>query len=417
MKNIKFISLLLAAFVSLMFSFSASAGAGGPTVIYSYDANNCLVQAVYSNNRTVNYSYDNNGNLTAITYSGDAVGGPVINTQPIYSRVFSGETLILKVIASGSGLTYQWYKDGVALGDGGDISGATSASLSVANLETLDAGSYYCLITDDQAKTKETVHVNVFVPDSAISDLWTSTTYLAPGSRFKIYDFEIPYMSGSFTAKPKVLMGELVAPVKGKTKTYALSLVTTPSADLPLENLECLWKSPVLLYDTKSLKTYYKSGFNCADFLTLAPQYDEDTFIKIQVTGGTVQYLSRFFSLVPPDITDVKDAGNVSITSASAGDIITVEGDYFGQKAPSVWMEYKVAGNAEVKKLVLKVQTPLEYPDSKTVAGMSCMDIDSGASKIKVLIPLTLPTGIIKENNNIVIENKQGLATYPFDLN
>ncbi|HPN84964.1 MAG TPA: hypothetical protein PK821_06470, partial [Victivallales bacterium] len=195
-----------------------------------------------------------------------------------------------------------------------------------------------------------------------------------------------------------------------------LSLVSLPTV-LPKDKLQCLWTSAVLLYNSASLTSYYTRGFNCAEFLNSVPQYDKDTFIKIQVTGGTVQYLSRFFTLVPPVITDVKDTGNISITSASAGDTITITGDYFGQSSPSVWMEYKIAGKPEVKKLVLKVLTPLEYSSGKNVAAMSCMNVDTGESKIRVLIPATLPVGIIKENNNIVIENKQGIATYPFDLN
>jgi hypothetical protein len=40
--------------------------------------------------------------------------------------------------------SYQWYKGGVALVNGGDISGANTATLRIANAEAADEGSYYC---------------------------------------------------------------------------------------------------------------------------------------------------------------------------------------------------------------------------------------------------------------------------------
>ncbi|MCW3096232.1 MAG: uncharacterized protein JWL77_1850 [Chthonomonadaceae bacterium] len=46
------------------------------------------------------------------------------------------------VTASGSGLSYQWYKDTVA------ISGATSAGYSITTTATTDSGSYYVIVTN-----------------------------------------------------------------------------------------------------------------------------------------------------------------------------------------------------------------------------------------------------------------------------
>ncbi len=43
--------------------------------------------------------------------------------------------------------TYRWYKDGVALSNGGDISGATGATLRIANADVTDEGSYRCRVT------------------------------------------------------------------------------------------------------------------------------------------------------------------------------------------------------------------------------------------------------------------------------
>jgi hypothetical protein len=60
--------------------------------------------------------------------------------------VHPGETAEFRV-ESPVASSYQWYKGGVALANGGDISGATSATLRIANAEVADEGSYYCAAT------------------------------------------------------------------------------------------------------------------------------------------------------------------------------------------------------------------------------------------------------------------------------
>jgi sulfatase modifying factor 1 len=62
---------------------------------------------------------------------------PVIVTQPVGGTLGSGGSLTLSVVASGSGLGYQWKKDGVAIG------GATGASY-VAKAE----GSYTVVVSN-----------------------------------------------------------------------------------------------------------------------------------------------------------------------------------------------------------------------------------------------------------------------------
>jgi regulation of enolase protein 1 (concanavalin A-like superfamily) len=60
--------------------------------------------------------------------------------------VVTGETAVFQV-ESPVAYSWQWYKNGVALANGGDISGASSATLRIANADASDAGSYYCAAT------------------------------------------------------------------------------------------------------------------------------------------------------------------------------------------------------------------------------------------------------------------------------
>ncbi len=77
-------------------------------------------------------------------------GCAMFTTQPPASaHPCQGSTLNLTAAASGaSEPCLQWRKNGVALGNGGRISGANSNSLTIANIQTSDAGSYDVVATN-----------------------------------------------------------------------------------------------------------------------------------------------------------------------------------------------------------------------------------------------------------------------------
>jgi len=88
-------------------------------------------------------------------------GPPTIVTNPGDDEDYRGSSATLTVTAQGgSPLSYQWYKNGkpiqnyVVKGSGlsrqHSISGATTASLTIANLVLGDAGSY--TVSDEQAR-------------------------------------------------------------------------------------------------------------------------------------------------------------------------------------------------------------------------------------------------------------------------
>ena len=45
-------------------------------------------------------------------------------------------------------LSYQWQKDGVNLTDGGGITGATTATLTITGVMESDEGGYRCVVTN-----------------------------------------------------------------------------------------------------------------------------------------------------------------------------------------------------------------------------------------------------------------------------
>ena len=77
-------------------------------------------------------------------------------TQPSsLSSCLGGNTSFSVLVSGGVGtVTYQWYKDGEQLADGGNLSGSGTPTLSLSNINTLDEASYFCMVTDDCSSQK-----------------------------------------------------------------------------------------------------------------------------------------------------------------------------------------------------------------------------------------------------------------------
>ena len=86
------------------------------------------------------------GGLTAV-----ALGPPVISEQPFSVIANLGESIEFSVLASNAvplPLTYQWKKNGV------NIQGATTATLSIDNVQGNNAGSYFVEVTNQYGRSR-----------------------------------------------------------------------------------------------------------------------------------------------------------------------------------------------------------------------------------------------------------------------
>jgi uncharacterized delta-60 repeat protein len=89
--------------------------------------------------------YQNAGNWFAEGYSGP----PVWVAQPAIQTNDVGSTASLGGVAGGTPpLAYQWFKGGAAVKDDGRITGATTASLTLTNVQWSDAGGYYLVVSN-----------------------------------------------------------------------------------------------------------------------------------------------------------------------------------------------------------------------------------------------------------------------------
>jgi hypothetical protein len=71
-----------------------------------------------------------------------------ISQQPVNVTNYVGGTANFSIVATGSSVTYQWRKGLTLLSNGGKISGANTANLTLANVSPADASSYSCIVSN-----------------------------------------------------------------------------------------------------------------------------------------------------------------------------------------------------------------------------------------------------------------------------
>jgi hypothetical protein len=104
--------------------------------------------------------------------SQEADTGPAIVTQPASATIVEGSNSVLSVIASGTGLTYQWYQDGTA------IAGATSAIHTATA-----AGAYYVVVSADDGSVTSANAVVTLTTAPVITAQPSSATILTGTSQ------------------------------------------------------------------------------------------------------------------------------------------------------------------------------------------------------------------------------------------
>ena len=87
--------------------------------------------------------------IAALYTAASGVGiPPSVVLQPVPTTVYVGKTNQLSMTAGGTGpYAYQWYTNGVAITNGGDIVGVTTPTLSFISAALADTANYSCVVT------------------------------------------------------------------------------------------------------------------------------------------------------------------------------------------------------------------------------------------------------------------------------
>jgi len=97
-----------------------------------------------------------------------AATAPTITTQPANQTVTAGQTATFSVVASGTGLSYQWRKNGT------NISGATSSSYTTPATATTDSGSTFSVAVSNAGGSVNSNNATLTVNAAAVVPSITS---------------------------------------------------------------------------------------------------------------------------------------------------------------------------------------------------------------------------------------------------
>jgi len=100
---------------------------------------------------------------------------PAITSQPLAQTRNAGANAIFNVAAAGTGLIYQWLKDGVIVIDDGRVVGAGTASLTVNNLLNADEGGYSVVISNPSGSATSQVATLTVIDPAILSQLTNQT--------------------------------------------------------------------------------------------------------------------------------------------------------------------------------------------------------------------------------------------------
>ena len=149
---------------------------GGGTYTYRWYLNGVLISGAYSNPYIVEsvttanagtYSADVTNSfgttrITAGTVVVNSTGAPTFSLQPFDKVVAPGGTFALAAAADGSGLSYQWFRNGVAL------SGETGSIILRNNANSGDAGSYTVRVTNSAGSITSGASVVTINPNASV---------------------------------------------------------------------------------------------------------------------------------------------------------------------------------------------------------------------------------------------------------
>ena len=150
------------------------------------------------------------------------VNDPAITVQPASQNRESGQGVAFSVTAVGTvPLAYQWSKDGVALADGQNVSGATGSTLTLSDLQGSDAGLYTVTVSNASGSmTSASAALTV--------NLVTSETVFNPGADYYVNTLAVQ-------ADGKILVGGGFTTLGGESRSNLGRLNADGSVDLTFD--------------------------------------------------------------------------------------------------------------------------------------------------------------------------------------
>jgi autotransporter-associated beta strand protein len=169
-------------YINSAFSGQASNGTGS-SISFPSQSVSGVYTVLASNIVSGNVGWMNSNAVVSV------LAGPVITTQPASVVVATNGYATFTVAATGNGLNYQWYKNGTGLNNGGDVSGAQTATLTIYPAETADiatpANGYYVIITNNCGLAATSTPIAALTLDAAANLVWQGGN---PNTNYSYWD-------------------------------------------------------------------------------------------------------------------------------------------------------------------------------------------------------------------------------------
>ena len=153
---------------------------------------------------------------------------PVITSQPADVSCVSNAPASFTVAATGNTLTYQWYKNGIALTNGGDFSGVTTTNLVVSPAQAADAATtvngYYVVVQDpcgDSVTSAPNAALTLLAPNNLVWqggnpnntwDLTATLNFTNPAGAFEAFTNGDNVTFDDTSANPTVIISNSLVP-------------------------------------------------------------------------------------------------------------------------------------------------------------------------------------------------------------
>ncbi|WP_051224638.1 choice-of-anchor L domain-containing protein [Flavobacterium tegetincola] len=272
---------------------------------------------------------------------------PAITNQPQDKEICVGQTATFNVVATGTNLTYQWFKGTTA------IAGATASTYSIANATEADSGDFYCVITSASCPDIQTTTVTLLVKPLPFATIAAgnpsticageSTQVLFTGTAGAVVIYTIN--GGSQETITLNGAGNTILPtgILNKTTVYTLVSVTYTGADACSQALV----GSVTINVNPLPKVALEDGKICVDLITLATTRNYLLNTGLNEAEFTFEWsdVSGIIPLATNSFYDVSVAGQYSvtitniITGCQATAFATV-----GESSPPTDFDYTVSG-------------------------------------------------------------------------
>jgi hypothetical protein len=146
-------------------------------------SNVVVVVTAGSTNTTLQFAAQNpTGGFGLDDITVDPLSPPIFTSQPTNLTLYVGGAAVLSGAVKGPGtMTYQWLEGGVALTDGGNISGSASQTLTISPAYNTNSGSYALVVTNNYGSvTSSVAGLTVLIPPAI------SSVSISPGGGFNL---------------------------------------------------------------------------------------------------------------------------------------------------------------------------------------------------------------------------------------